>query len=86
MDQQRFTLWKSGYRVSHALAVELVAETDKAYKFKEMDSGKDYTFFMPKKACNFDKTNDGLINVAVWFTVEGFLSYLFQRYASHYNR
>ena len=86
MEQQYFTLWKTGYNVSHALTVELVAETEKAYKFKEIESGRDYTFFMPKKACKFDKNNASIIALAGWFTVEGFLSFLFQRYASHYNR
>jgi hypothetical protein len=81
-----FTLWKSGYNVSHALTVELVSESDKAFKFKEIESGRDYTFSLPKKACSFDKNVSGVINLAGWFVPEGFIRFVFNRFASHYNR
>lgn len=84
--EQRYTIWLSGYNVSHALCAEMVGETAKAYKFKEYDSGKEYTFFLPKKACSFDKNVDGIIHLARWFALEGFLRFLFDRYGSHYNR
>lgn len=81
-----FTLWKTGYRVQAALYVQLVGETAKAYKFKCLDSAKQYEFFMPKKACEFDRNNKGIIAIARWFDVQDFLKFLFDRYASHYNR
>lgn len=85
-EETRYTLWKSGYSINKAMYVEMVSETPKAYKFKCMDSAKEYTFFLPKAACRFDKNNSGIISLANWFTVEGFLSFLFDRYATAYKR
>lgn len=84
--EQRYTLWKTGYNVSHALYVEIVGETEKAYKFKELGSPKGYTFFMPKKACQIDSKNEGIMTIKSWFNFEGFVAFLFDRYASHYAR
>lgn len=86
----RFTLWLPGYRVNHALAVERVSATDKAVKFSVPGTvnkeGVPYTFFMPKKALVSDKNEPSIVSIARWFTVEGYLSFLFDRFGSHYNR
>ena len=81
-----YNIWRSGYSVSAALSVELVGETEKAYKFKVLDSAKEFTFFLPKRALKFDKKVPGVINLACWFTLEGFTAFLFDRFASHYKR
>ncbi len=86
----RFTLWITGYRYSRAIAVERISATDKAVKFavpgtKNKDGGE-YTFFMPKKALVADKNEPSIITVARWFTVEGYLSFLLDRFGSVYNR
>jgi hypothetical protein len=86
VEETRYTLWKTGYNVQRGMYVEMVSETPKAYKFKCMDSAKEYTFFLPKAACRFDKNVRGIINLANWFNVEGFLSFLFDRYATIYKR
>jgi hypothetical protein len=81
-----YSIWKTGYSVNTALSVELVGETERAYKFKVLNSDRDYTFFLPKAAVSFDKKIQGVINLKRWFTVEGFLSYIFDNFASHYRR
>jgi len=81
-----YSIWKTGYSVCTALGVELVGETEKAFKFKVLNSEKEYTFFMPKKAVTFDKKNEGIINLARWFVPEGFVAFLSDRYANHYRR
>lgn len=86
VEETRYTLWKTGYNVQRGMSVEMISETPKAYKFKCLDSTKEYYFFLPKAACRFDKNVRGIINLANWFTVEGFLSFLFDRYASIYKR
>ena len=90
VDLNRFTLWITGYRVNRALAVERVSATDKAVKFSVPDTknkeGNEYTFFMPKKALVADKNEPSIVTVARWFTVEGYLSFLFDRFGSVYNR
>lgn len=85
-DAKRFNIWIAGYNVNRALYVEMVAETPKAFKFRALDSLKEYTFFLPKKACRFDKNVQGVINLANWFTIDGFFKFLVDRYASVYNR
>lgn len=81
-----YNIWKTGQRVRASLGVILVDETERAYKFKVLNSEKEYYFFMPKKAVQFDTKLEGTINLARWFTVDGFLAFLFDRYASHYAR
>ena len=81
-----YSIWKSSYSVNAALSVELVGETEKAIKFKVLNSSENYNFFMPKKAVSFDKKNQGIINLARWFVPEGFVAFLFDRYADHYRR
>lgn len=81
-----YSIWKTGYTVSTALGVELVAETEKAIKFKVLNSSKEYTFYLPKRVLSFDKDNEGIINLAHWFTIDGFLAFLFDHYANHYRR
>jgi hypothetical protein len=81
-----YNIWKTGHMVRTSLGVILVGETERAYKFKVLNSEKEYYFFMPKKAVKFDTKLEGTINLARWFTVDGFLRFLFDRYASHYKR
>jgi hypothetical protein len=89
-EYNRFTLWITGYRINRALSVERVSATDKAVKFSipgtKNKEGNEYTFFMPKKALVADKNESSIVNVARWFTVEGYLSFLFDRFGSVYNR
>jgi|APFre7841882793_1041355.scaffolds.fasta_scaffold25166_2 hypothetical protein len=80
------SIWKTGYAVHTALGVELVGETEKAMKFKVLNSSKGYTFYMPKKALAADKTTEGILNLAPWYKIEGFIEYLFDQYANHYAR
>jgi hypothetical protein len=81
-----YSIWKTGYSASSALGVSIVGETDKAYKFQVLDSAKGYTFFMPKKAIKFDPNNEGILILQNWFIVEGFIAFLFDRYANYYKR
>lgn len=86
----RFTLWISGYSASRALAVERVSATEKAVKFAvpgtQNKTGDEYTFFMPKKALLADKNEPSIVSIAQWFTVEGYLNFLFDRFGSYYKR
>jgi hypothetical protein len=81
-----FIIWITGYSHHTALSVELVSETEKAYRFKVTDSTKGYAFYMPKSALKKDSHTSGVLNLASWFKLEGFLSFLFDRYASHVPR
>ena len=89
-DDNRFIIWLSGYSISHALAVERIATTDKAVKFSIPGTvnkdGAPYTFFMPKKALVVDTNEPSIVRVPRWFTVDGYLGFLFNRFASHYSR
>ena len=80
-----YSIWKNGYSVRAAMSAELVGETDKALKFKVLNSVKEYTFFIPKKAIKYDTRVENCINLAPWFMIEGFLRFLFDRYATHYK-
>lgn len=82
---EQFSLWANGYAVSKSLYVEMIGETEKAYKFKVVDSPK-CSFYMPKKAVTFDTELTGIINMARWFKMDTFLSSMFDQYANHYNR
>jgi hypothetical protein len=82
----RFTLWKTGYTYQTALAVVQVAETQKAIKFKILDSAKGYEFYLPKSAVRTDKNSSEILILAKWFNVEGFLAMLFDRFGSVYKR
>jgi len=81
-----YNIWRSGYSVSTALGVELIGETEKAYKFKVLNSTKEYTFFLPKKAVKFDTEVEGIINLARWFAADGFTAFLFNTFSTHYKR
>lgn len=80
-----FCLWSTGYAVHQSLGVEIIGETEKAYKFKLTDNPK-CSFYLPKKALSFDTTTVGIVNLARWFKMDEFLSSMFNRYASHYRR
>ena len=80
------SIWKSGYSVNTALGVLLIGETDRAFKFKVLNSNTELFFHLPKKAVKFDAKNEGVINLAHWFTVDGYLRTLFDRFANHYKR
>lgn len=86
VENNRFTLWKTGYSFQTALAVIKISETEKAIKFKVPDSKKEYEFFLPKSAVRVDKNSSGILILANWFTVAGFLAFLFDRYGSVYKR
>ena len=86
MENNVYSLWKNGYSVRASLPVEKVAETEKAIKFRVLNSVKEYTFFVPKTAIKYDSQIESTINLARWFTVEGFLGFLFDKYATHYKR
>jgi hypothetical protein len=81
-----FNIWKSGYAVRASLGTILVGETDRAYKFKVLNSSRDLFFHLPKKAVKFDPTLEATINLAHWFTADEYLRGLFDRYANHYAR
>jgi hypothetical protein len=83
---QVYVLWKTGYSVNTALSVELVFETEKAFKFKVLNSVKNYTFYMPKSAVKKDEGIEGVLNIAHWFNPEGFTRFLFDQYANHHVR
>jgi hypothetical protein len=84
MDQV-YSIWKSGYGVSTAMGVLLVGETEKAMKFKVLNSNKELFFHLPKKALKFDTKNEGIVNLAHWFTLDGYVRNLFDRFANHYK-
>lgn len=81
-----YSIWKTGYAVNTALGVLLIGETEKAFKFKILNSNRELYFHLPKKALSFDAKNEGIINLARWFTIEGYLANLFDRFANHYKR
>ena len=81
-----YSIWKTGYSVHTALGVLLVGETERALKFKVLNANKDLFFHLPKKAVKFNTENEGIINLAYWFTADDFLRSLFDRYANHYKR
>lgn len=86
MNTDTFTLWKSGYKYSSAICVQKVSETDRAIHFSVMGSEKPYTFYLPKKAVSRNKDVEGILNIAGWFKLEGYISFLFDKYGSYYNR
>ena len=81
-----YSIWVNGNKRSLALGVILVGETDAAFKFKILNSDRDLTFFLPKKAIKLDATNEGIMLLARWFKVEGFLANMFDRFANSYSR
>jgi hypothetical protein len=81
-----YSIWKTGRSVHTALSVLLVGETERALKFKVLDANKDLFFHLPKKAVKFDTKNEGIINLAHWFTVDDFLRSLLDRFATHFKR
>ena len=80
-----YSIWKNGYTVRAAIAAELIGETEKALKFKELNSTRGFTFFIPKKAVKYDTNVENCINLAHWFKIDGFLGNIFDRYANHYK-
>jgi hypothetical protein len=75
------TIWSSGRAVRAALTVKVVGESAGAMKFVVADNAK-ATFWLPKKAL---KINDGVFDLAFWFTKGDYLANLFNRYATHYK-
>lgn len=80
-----YAIWKSGYAVNTAMGVLLVGETEKAMKFRVLNSDREIFFHLPKKALKFDTKNEGIVKLAHWFTIDGYLRNLFDRFANHYK-
>lgn len=81
-----FNIWKTGRAVRASLGTILVAETERAYKFKVLNANRELFFHLPKKAVKFDPKLEATINLAHWFTADDYLLGLFDRYANHYAR
>jgi len=81
-----FCLWKTGYSTSQTIAAQQVSATEKAVKFRVIGAEKDRFFFMPKKALVSDKNEPSILYIAQWFSIDGYLSFLFNRYGNAYRR
>lgn len=81
-----YSIWVSGSKMNSALGVEVVGETDKAIKFSVLNSTRDYTFFLPKAAVKVDAENEGILLLARWFKLEGFIASMFDRFSNYYVR
>lgn len=75
------SLWSVGSRVSAALTVVVVAQTDKAIQFEVADNTKIKLWF-PRKALMAYDNNQW--KIAPWFTFNTFVRGVFDRYANHY--
>ena len=75
------SLWSVGSRVSAALTVVVVAQTDKAIQFEVADNTKIKLWF-PRKALTVMENNQW--KIAHWFSFNEFTRGVFNRYASHY--
>lgn len=85
MDQV-YVIWKNGYSVNTAMDVLLVGETEKAMKFRILNSNREIFFHLPKKALKFDTKVDGVMILAHWFILDGYVRNLFDRFANHDKR